>query len=141
MRRGHLPGVTEVAFWLLIPDSPFSISCKCKQPLGDRFNHVFIFSNFHSLEGLFSPALNHSTTSPFIPKLLFWFLVGRSRARPPRLSVTFRVFQKCCCLFMCRTKISCRPTQSSVGGSETQKMYYDIYLTTVIQICQGSEGI
>ncbi len=65
---------------------------------------------------------------------------GRSRARPPRLSVTFQVFQKCCCLFMCRTKISCRPAQGLVGGSETQKMYYYIYLT-MIQICQGSEGM
>lgn len=145
VRGGHLTGVTEVACWLLIHDSLFSMSWECKQPLGDRFNHVFIFSNFHFLEGFFSvspPALKpqryislHTQTS------FFWFPVGRSWARPPRLSVTFRVFQKCLCLFMCRNKISCRPTQSLVGGSETQEMYYFTYSRAMIKICQGLEGI
>lgn len=83
------------------------------------------FSNFHSVERYFSvsPALNHSATSPFIPKQFFFFSLG-CQARPPRLSVTFRVFQKCFILFMCWTRISCCPIQSLVGGSEEQKMYY-----------------
>lgn len=70
-RGAHLTGVTEVACWILIPDSPFSISWECKQPLGDRFNHVFIFSNFPPLEDLFSPTLTTVLHLPFISKLLF----------------------------------------------------------------------
>lgn len=142
-RGAHLTGVTEVACWILIPDSPFSISWECKQPLGDRFNHVFIFSNFPPLEDLSSPTLTTVLHLPFISKLLFsgsprW---PGARARPPRHSVTFRVFQKRCCLFIHRTKISRGPTQSLVWGSATQLMYYYIHSRTPIQICWSSEGI
>lgn len=83
------------------------------------------FSNFHSVERYFlaSPALNHSATSPFIPKLfLFFFLFPvLCQARPPSLSVTFRVFQKSFSLFMRWTRISCCPIQSLVGGSRENR--------------------
>lgn len=81
------------------------------------FAFLFLFFNFHSLHGF-------SSVSSFKPQLcislhthtfFFWFPVGPSRARPPRLSVTFRVIQKSCCLFLCWTKISCCQTQSLVG--------------------------
>lgn len=102
VRGGHLTGVTEVACWLLIHDSSFSISWECKQPLGDRFNHVFIFSNSHSLEGLFSvsPALKPQHYISLHTQY-FFFSVGPSRVRPPRLSVTFRVFQKTLVFVLC----------------------------------------
>lgn len=38
--------------------------------------------------------------------------------------------QKRLCLFTCRNEISGLPTQRSVGGPETRKMFYWIYLRT-----------
>lgn len=121
----------------------------CRENAGNHWETDLIMFSFFPISILWKVCsqsllqlLNHSATSPFIPKPFFsCFLVGQSRARPPTLSVTFRVFQKCLCLFMCWNKISCRPTQSLVGGSETQKMYYFTYWRAVIKICQGSEGI
>lgn len=81
------------------------------------------FSNFHSLEGLFSVSLDlkpqryislHSHTFPFFPP------VGRGRARPPRLSVTFRVFPKNACVCLCaETKSAVVPLQ--VWSGEIRK--------------------
>lgn len=74
--------MTAAPRWFLIHDSPFRISWECKQPLRDRFNHVFIFSNFHSVEGLFSasPASKPQHYNSAHTKTIFLVL------RWPRLS-------------------------------------------------------
>lgn len=97
------------------------------------FAFLFFFFQF-PFSARFFLSLQLKTTAlhlPSYPYFFFWFPVGQSPARPPRLSVTFRVIQKSCCLFLCWTKISCCQTQSLVGKHRRCFM---------IRICQGSEG-
>lgn len=82
-RRRHVTGLTEAACWLLLPDSPFRVSWECKQPLGDRFNHVCIFLPQFSFSGRFFLRL-----SSFKPQLYislhtntFFFCAGSLLAR------------------------------------------------------------
>lgn len=133
--------------WLWIYDSTFRISWERRQPLGDRFNHVFIFFQFPFC-GRFvlspSPASKTTATTP----------TPRHSVHPGPVCVS--LFLPCAPLIahqsvLWHLRLSknvfvclCAQRNSAVVGRgirKRQEMYYYLCLKTVIIICWDLERI
>lgn len=91
--------------------STFTIPWEPRATAGTQIYCVFLFFLI-SIFWMFSVA----------PSVILSSWLGR--ARPPTVSGRFGLFQKCFCLFMCSTKISCRPNSALGKWIRTAEDFY-----------------